>query len=232
MKKGFPSFLAAGFLLASPIIAVAQQAPPSPNSLPGAQYGPVSNWGCEVLVCLSDRRGPMTETACRQPIQRLYRALFRWRPQPFPVCIMASGSDARTTGNYAEVGPPSYYDACPAGTTALPQGQVAMYAPVQTTGPVQVSTAAPAMTPVVGIGEGAGYYPGMGGENGVAMPQKVCVGASTGTTTYTTGAGDNSDTFTVPTYSNIALIDPAGDTFTINVYTNGQLFRTIRPVIQ
>jgi hypothetical protein len=227
MKKGFSSFLAAGFLLASPMFAFSQSAPPSPNSIPGSQYGPVSNWGCEVLVCLSDRRGPMTETACRQPIQRLYRALFRWRPQPFPVCIMASGSDARTSGNYAEVGPPSYYDACPAGTTALPEGQVAMYA-----GSVQVNSTAPAVTYVRGIGEGAGYYPGMGGDNGGAMPQKVCVGGSNGTTTYTVGTGDNSDTVTVPTYSNIALIDPAGDTFTINVYTNGQLFRTIRPVIQ
>lgn len=42
------------------------------------------DWGCKVLVCLSDPRGPETETACVPPIERLWSALRHG--DPFPSC--------------------------------------------------------------------------------------------------------------------------------------------------
>lgn len=42
------------------------------------------DWGCQVLLCLSDPRGPETEADCVPPIERLWRALEHG--EPFPTC--------------------------------------------------------------------------------------------------------------------------------------------------
>lgn len=49
-------------------------------------------WGCQVLLCLSDRRGPMAEAECVPPIQRLFRQLARGGG--FPSCAEAGGTRA------------------------------------------------------------------------------------------------------------------------------------------
>ena len=41
-------------------------------------------WGCQVLLCLSDPRGPETEGGCVPPIERLWDALSHGHP--FPTC--------------------------------------------------------------------------------------------------------------------------------------------------
>jgi hypothetical protein len=68
------------------------------------------DWGCKVLLCLSDPRGPTTESECRPPIEKLYRELAKGHA--FPTCDMAGSPD--TGGSYAQrVYDP--YDPCPAG---------------------------------------------------------------------------------------------------------------------
>lgn len=193
------------------------------------------NWGCEVLLCLSNPAGPMAVAQCVPPIQRLYRAIFKWRPDPFPTCVMSNGADSSSGGNYAYVAPASYYDACPSGTTAVSSDtyaavgrpataaeQAAMRAWarrsfIQTSGTVK------------GVGDGFGYSPNS--EN--AMPTKVCAGNYIGQTTQVIGSGwDDQTVVTVNVYDRVVLIDPAGDTFNINVMLNHTLFRNIRPFSQ
>jgi hypothetical protein len=45
-------------------------------------------WGCQVLLCLADPRGPETEGACVPPIEKLWDALSHG--QSFPVCDFSS----------------------------------------------------------------------------------------------------------------------------------------------
>jgi hypothetical protein len=225
MRKSIFKILTTATLLSVPLVGVSQTAPP--NSLPG--YGAVSNWGCEVMLCLADPKGPMDKAECKPPITKLYKAIFRWKPQPFPVCILSNGSNSQSTGNYAKVGPSSYYDSCPAGLTPLAAGEVALLGPNPPTGPMPVSNPTPNQTVGVGIGDGAGLHPGMNGENEFTMPNKVCVGSVTGSTSYTSGAGDNGSTMTVNTYSSFAVIPPAPNTFTVELYINNQLYKSVRP---
>jgi hypothetical protein len=49
-------------------------------------------WGCQVLLCLADPRGPETELQCKPPIEKLWHALAHG--EPFPSCdLMNSVSD-------------------------------------------------------------------------------------------------------------------------------------------
>ena len=52
-----------------------------------------SNWGCEVLLCLSNPKGPEAVSQCVPPIQKLWVWLHEGRP--FPGCTGAGA------GNYA-----------------------------------------------------------------------------------------------------------------------------------
>lgn len=193
-------------------------------------------WGCEVLLCLSNPAGPMAVAACVPPITRLYKAIFKWKPDPFPTCLMSDGADSAAGGNYAYVGAPSYYDACPAGTTPAADGSTAAMGRPMTpaelaANPVLVQGSAFVLTSgfVKGIGDGSSYQPAP--EN--PLPTKVCVGKALGQTTQTVGSTiDDLTQITVDVYDQVVLIDPASDTFNINVMINNRLFRNIRPFSQ
>ncbi len=43
-----------------------------------------AEWGCQVILCLSNPSGPTKYAECRPPIQKLWRALAKGRP--FPTC--------------------------------------------------------------------------------------------------------------------------------------------------
>jgi hypothetical protein len=175
-------------------------------------------WGCEVLLCLSNPAGPMAVSQCVPPITRLYKAIFKWRPDPFPTCMMSNGADSSSKGNYAYVAPPSYYDACPAGTTALDAGQAgAVGSNAQVMGAV-----------TVGIGDGSGVSPSTG-QDSAPMPAKTCVGTLTGRAYFSTGGGDDRTDTLVNTYDRIVYVNPANTTFNINVVINNSLYRNIRP---
>lgn len=78
---------------------------------------PAAPWGCVVLLCLANPRGPTSIVQCVEPIRRLWSAL-RSR-QPFPTCPMAQGLRG---GAYARLGT-DYYDPCPPGTAEVPAGR-------------------------------------------------------------------------------------------------------------
>lgn len=193
------------------------------------------NWGCEVLLCLSNPAGPMAVSACVPPITRLYRAIFKWRPDPFPTCTMSSGEGSSASGNYAYVAPPSFYDNCPAGTTALSQGSNAAMGtytanmPTWPYGPGYVLAGRVG----TGIGDGSGLYPNSG-ENGGPLPVKVCVANAVATQTVVTSppgsSWEDTSSVNVTIYDRVVFVDPAANSFNINVMINNSLFRNVRPV--
>lgn len=65
-------------------VAAALLAPAAPAHADG--------WGCQVLICLSDPRGPETEGACVPPIERLWDELSKGHP--FPTCDMKESWNA------------------------------------------------------------------------------------------------------------------------------------------
>ena len=67
-----------------------------------------SDYGCRVLMCLSNPAGPTAVAMCIPPITQLWRDLARLPPQPFPTCDEARPAIA--------VQNETWYDPCPAGT--------------------------------------------------------------------------------------------------------------------
>jgi hypothetical protein len=64
-----------------------------------------SEWGCQVMLCLSDKRGPMTEEKCRPPIDMLYDRLRNGGSMP--TCDESNGYNVKRVVNP--------YDMCPQG---------------------------------------------------------------------------------------------------------------------
>jgi hypothetical protein len=68
-------------------------------------------WGCQVLLCLADPRGPETEAECKPPIEKLWNALEHGKP--FPTCDLNSSA--------ADL-PPEIKSQLPAGALSAGQG--------------------------------------------------------------------------------------------------------------
>ncbi|MCW5223630.1 hypothetical protein D5041_21365 (plasmid) [Verminephrobacter aporrectodeae subsp. tuberculatae] len=189
------------------------------------------DWGCEVLLCLSNPDGPMAVAQCVPPIKRLYAAIFKWKPDPFPSCDMATSQDG--TRSYASVEYNNYYDACPDGTSALPSGNRA----VQGT-PAQVqeqNTMWQASRPFTKFFDGIGDGNGLSPREDYSLSKKVCVGKYIGTVGVSVGSNNSEDnyrtTYTVDVYDRVAVIDPNldGNGSVIKVFINDKLYRTVRP---
>ncbi|WP_454887798.1 hypothetical protein [Sphingomonas oryzagri] len=55
-----------------------------------------SDWGCQVLLCLSNPGGPTQYAACVPPVTKLWQALATGHP--FPTCIEGGVSGTKTHG--------------------------------------------------------------------------------------------------------------------------------------
>ncbi|ECT3230441.1 hypothetical protein D1336_21400 [Salmonella enterica subsp. enterica serovar Heidelberg] len=77
-----------------------------------SQTAKADDWGCQVLLCLSDPRGPTTESECKPPIHKLWDHLRKGKP--FPTCDMAVNSRNGKRSYAKLVYDP--YDPCPDGT--------------------------------------------------------------------------------------------------------------------
>jgi hypothetical protein len=149
-----------------------------------ASATPAAPWGCTVLLCLANPRGPTAIAQCVAPIRELWSQLRRGRP--FPSCPMAQGPAG---GAYARLGS-SHYDECPAGTNEVPADQLAYAAvvrlgsprtadPPQTPAPAETSAGTSAPTLYAGIGSGPAPTTGV---DPMSLPPKVCAGRSVGAT--------------------------------------------------
>lgn len=92
MSRLFNSFCVSSILLLSPVAAHAD------------------DWGCEVLLCLSNPKGPTAVSQCIPPIRKLWRSLARGHA--FPTCLMSNSQEQYARHDWAS--PRN----CPAGYLA------------------------------------------------------------------------------------------------------------------
>lgn len=167
------------------------------------QEAMADDWGCQVLLCLSDARGATTESECRPPIEKLWKQLRRGKP--FPTCVMA-GNPATGTGSYAKQGF-DYFDPCPPGTRAV-TGYVAVV-PAPGRKPVEQHARSGAIA-----------------EGDYAPEPIACAGNAVGS--YVVGGGgDSGEGKRVTMYDRIEWQQPKGPNV-IDVYIDGQMYKRVR----
>lgn len=195
------------------------------------------DWGCEVVMCLANPAGPMAASACVPPITRLFAALSKKKPDPFPTCASANGAAAAQQGF-------NYFDACPSGSTALPSGSKAVqvsravYAELarqareitalsnspifamQATAYSNTAAAGGAgwdkVKSGIGTGEGIAVSPAEGG--------KVCVSGALGPVYLP----DNDQFVEVPAYEKVTTLERAATPRYIDVFVDGKQFTRVR----
>ena len=193
-----------------------------------------ASWGCEVLLCLSNPAGPMAVAACVPPIQKLYAAIFKWPPDPFPTCIMSNGASSASGGNYATLAAPAtYYPPCKPGEVDLGYQQFGAMATLDPTKPgypsppVYIAFGLPNGL-VVGIGDGTGLNPSQFDGSISSMPWKTCVSGYLGTSTESVGdPGDGQSSIRVSLWNTMYMVPPSAGILSINVYLNSAFYRTV-----
>ena len=172
-------------------------------------------WGCEVLLCLSNPAGPTAVKECEPPIHRLWDHLRDGHE--FPTCEMAK--DGKSSA-YAMLGF-NYFDPCPAGTHPLARGDRAV--PAGPRGGMRAAwKSANASEVLTGIKDGEDYS--FSDRYAKPMPL-VCVGNHVGTTTVST---DGRSWFRVSAYNRVMTLRPQGSPRIIDVFINDALFRRVR----
>lgn len=73
------------------------------------------DYGCKVMLCMANPKGPMAEATCRPPIERLLRERAQRRPPAYPSCPEASPSTMAFNFRL--------YNDCPAGSAASNEGE-------------------------------------------------------------------------------------------------------------
>lgn len=171
------------------------------------QQSYASDYGCQVLLCLSNPRGPRAESACVPPINKLFDDLRRGKI--FPLCDIAGGSGR---GSYAIQGE-SWYDNCPPGTSALPVGMHAVAKGKEN-------------ELLYGIGEQINLSHSTDSDfNITSAPKKICVsGNPVGSVSF----NSNDEWITATIYPNVMIISPAKTPNFFDVYVEGKIYRRIR----
>jgi hypothetical protein len=172
-----------------------------------------SEYGCKVLLCLSNPNGPTSVAACVPPITQLYDDLRRGRG--FPVCEF---EQERKSGTYTQP-VTTYFDACPSNTVALANGSYAL------TEKLNSDLRTPAQM-YKGIGEGNDLAPYQG--SSASLPNKICVGKKIGSTSITLNDGEVSNTYPASIYDRVISLPAQASPRVIDVYVNHQLVRQVR----
>lgn len=191
-----------------------------------------SEYGCQVLLCLSNPQGPMAVQQCQPPIQKFLQGQAKKPPEPFPQCEEAQGQAGVQKGT-------NPYDACPDGTIALADGKKAI---------VGMPPAKPRSNNVsdwqlqsnfgntpIAIGGNILIYNGIGDGAGLqaAAGKLICVGAALGPVVleFDDGLGnENSKSYTpVDAFDRVIAMDPAkGSPQYFDVQVNGKPYRRVR----
>lgn len=209
-----------------------------------------SDYGCRVLLCLAAVGSAPSE--CSPTLDQLWKDLAKGKG--FPSCSMATASSAKPMlqdildnspemtpesrdaiqsvmaglkDSYAKQGH-SYYDPCPAGTTALDKGAYAIKgAKVPTVSKFTGYKGAY----YEGIGTGDGLTKSMFGGSSDPLGVKVCVADKVGTVKVNTSGssiGYSSSYVTAGVYQQVVLMNPATSPRIIDVFVSGELYRRVR----
>jgi hypothetical protein len=172
-------------------------------------------WGCEVLLCLSNPAGPTAVKECEPPIHRLWDRLRDGHE--FPTCDMAK--DGKSSA-YAKLGF-NFFDPCPAGMRPLARAERAILA--APTGGMRAAWKSASVSDVLtGIGDGEGYS----FSDRYAKPTPlVCVGNQIGMTSI---SPDGRSWIRVSVYDRVTTLRPQASPRIIDVYINDALFRRVR----
>lgn len=174
-----------------------------------------SEYGCKVLLCLSDPRGPTTESECVPPIHQLYRDLEKGRP--FPTCDMSDGNDG--SQNYAkEVYDP--YDPCPEGMKPAAPGSIVAEGRRKTAEEIKKDNR---WTPSSAFVVSSTIKTSGGNKQMLDPGERACVSNSVGSYTVY----ENERSYTVNVFDAITWQKPQKP-HAIDVYINGKLHKRVR----
>lgn len=174
-----------------------------------AAFAPITSyaddWGCEVLLCMSNPKGATDVAECVDPMQKLWKQLRKGKP--FPKCDLGKGSSG--TGAVQNV---NHYPPCPAGTSPLPAGAVI------DTGSGQL---------LRGFGSGDGMTPSPL-RDGQPMPPLACVAGYKGAKTVVVDANtDSAYEVEVSQYAQVSYFSPRASGSVVDVYIDGKLFNRV-----
>lgn len=179
-----------------------------------SQTASASDWGCQVLLCLSDPRGPTTEGECVPPIHKLWDHLKKGRV--FPTCDLA-GNSSSGTGSFARQ-TFDYYDPCPDGTVpAIGQYVAQSSEPLKTNGRFGWSNTRLPYQWSANVKSGAAY----GNDSGIGA--RACVGKSMGV--FSEYHGD--DQRLIQVYDKVVWQQPQSPR-AIDVYIDGKMHTRVR----
>lgn len=180
-----------------------------------AECAGADDWGCEVLLCLSNPAGPTAVDKCKPPIHRLWDHLRDGHE--FPTCDMAKSDKGRS---FAKQGF-NYYDMCPLGTRALAKGELAVKeAKVNQVGFLRGAAATGAIEIGIGNGDGHSTWDRYSRSQG-----KTCVGAKVGVTWQ---SNDGRSRYPVTIYDRIVNLPPHSSPNIIDVYINDAFYQRVR----
>lgn len=182
------------------------------------------DYGCRVLMCMSNPHGPMAENECRPPIQKFIMGQAKKPKDPQPTC-----EEAQNTSMQMAMRP---YDQCPVGTSTLGQNAEAiqlspqLYAQLlQQLKPTpnrpweRTVVEMPADTKVMrGIGEGSTND----------SRNKVCVGQRLGPISFKVGTDDEAVVMTVDVFDRLTTMAPAATPRVMDIFVDQKLFRSVR----
>lgn len=203
-------------------------------------------YGCQVMLCMSNPKGPRAEQTCQPPIDRLLRERAKARPPSWPTCDEAKPTTMVFTSRL--------YDDCPAGTSTLGSDMTATQFDLPTWTLLvnnmyveSVKTSAPARRPLpievnpaklydayysgqtmpagrfanIGIGEGNGT---------TDSATKVCVAGPLGKIHLTGGSanGENTGEIVSDVYQTVVLVDRASNPRVADIYIDGKLYKSTR----
>lgn len=169
-----------------------------------------ASWPCEVALCMSDPRGPTTESACRPPVER---ALREWaRGRTIPACQTESGDIAIRRFVL-------HWEDCPAGTQMIPGGvRWAAQGTMRIIG--NIPHPAPSHAPL--LVAGANYEPSV---NDPDIP-RACVSGRSQDTYITLNQDDTASTVTV--YERMILRPRQYNRYHVELWQNGVMLSTTK----
>jgi len=186
------------------------------------------DYGCRVLMCLSNPNGATAEPQCDPPIRKFLEGQAKDPKEPFPSC--PEGAPATMKPAYRP------YDQCPDGTRALDDSIQAIQLPPSTFSQLALVSKPPANRPwlndlPIDVPSGVTFLTGIGegsGQNLAARANKVCVGKSLGTLTFNVGTQEAPATKTVLVFEQVTTMEPAKSPYVVDVNVGPQLLRSVR----